>query len=109
VRSVWALELLLILKRDPARRWTREELVRELRASDALVRDNLEIFESIGLALPEDGRYRYAPASPVLAALCDRLETVYRQKPVSVINAIAGSAKDRLQSLANAFKLRDDT
>ena len=109
IRSVWALELLLILKRDPERLWTREELVRELRGSDALVNDNLAIFESIGLVLPKDGRFGYAPASPVLGDLSDRLETIYRQKPVWVINAIAGSAKDRLQQLADAFKLRGDS
>jgi hypothetical protein len=108
IRSVWALELLLIMKREPERLWTPEDLVRELRASGPLVADNLAIFESIGLVLPQDSAYRYAPASPVLADLCDRLESLYRQKPVSVINAIAGSARDRLQTLADAFKLRGD-
>jgi hypothetical protein len=108
IRSVWALELLLIMKREPARLWAPDDLVRELRASGPLVADNLAIFESIGLVLPQDGGYRYAPASPVLADLSEQLETLYRQKPVSVINAIAGSARDRLQTLANAFKLRGD-
>jgi hypothetical protein len=107
VRSVWALELLLLLRRTPDRLWTEEALVRELRASLPLVRDNLAVFETSGLVACEAGGCRYAPASPVLAGLCDELERRYRESPVRLINAIA-SPKDKLQTLADAFKLKGD-
>ena len=41
VRSVWAVELLLILRRDRDRCWPPEALVAELRASTNLVTDIL--------------------------------------------------------------------
>jgi hypothetical protein len=106
LRSVWALELLLLLRRDPERCWTAPDLVRELRGSTGLVNDNLARLERGGLAVrEEDGRFRYRPAAPVLDALCERLETAYRQRPVAIVNLIA-APRDPLQSLADAFRFR---
>jgi len=106
LRSVWAVELLLLMKRTPDRCWPPAELVRELRAATGLVNDNLQRFERGGLAVREDEAcYRYRPAAPVIAELCDRLETAYRERPVSIINIIA-APRDPLQSLADAFKFR---
>lgn len=108
VRSVWALELLLLLRAHADRAWTAEALVGELRASTAIVAAALEQFERGGLILAEDGGgYRYAPASDILRELCDGLEQIYRERPVAVINAIASPA-DRLQGLADAFKFKGD-
>ena len=108
VRSVWALEMLLALKRDPEHCWPIDELVRELRASTSLVTTNLHGFERSGLAIRDDsGCYRYAPASPMLEELCGDLESAYRERPVAVINLIARPS-DPLQSLADAFKFRGD-
>jgi hypothetical protein len=105
VRSVWALELLLLLRRDPARCWTSAELVRELRASSGLVADNLKRFHASALVAPGDDGYRFAPGTPLLDELCARLEAAYRERPVTVINLIA-SPVDPLQSLADAFKFK---
>lgn len=105
VRSVWALELLLLLRRDPERRWTVAELVRELRASTTLVADILRQFETSGLVAPHEDGVRYAPASQVLEALSIRLEAAYRKRPVAVINLIAKPTHP-LQSLADAFKFK---
>ena len=54
IPSVWALELLLLLRADPARRWSPAELLKELRASTSLVDENLAHFERQGLALKDD-------------------------------------------------------
>lgn len=108
VRSVWALELLLLLKRDPERCWEPAELVRELRASAGLVNDNLQRFERSGLTVRDDqGCHRYAPAAAVLAELCEALEAAYKQRPVAIVNLIA-APRDPVQSLANAFKFRGE-
>ena len=108
VRSVWAVELLLVLKRDPERCWPAAALVGELRASTTLVKDNLQRFERSGLVLKDDRDcWRYAPASPVLDELAGKLEAAYRERPVSVINLIATSP-DPVQGLADAFKFRGD-
>jgi hypothetical protein len=105
IRSVWGVELLLLLRRDPSRRWSTEGLVSELRASTPLVADNLKRFEQSGLVAPEADGFRYAPASPVLDELCAKLEAAYRERPVAIINMIAKPA-DPLQSLADAFKFK---
>lgn len=106
VRSVWALELLLRLKRDPERCWTVEELVRDLRASHSLVSDNLTAFVDAALVVADDrGCFRYQPAAAVLAKVCDDLDAAYRAKPVTVIRWIAAPT-ERLQSLADAFKFK---
>lgn len=106
VRSVWALELLLVLKRDPERCWDAAALVGELRASTGLVNDNLHRFERTGLAVRDDsGCWRYRPAAPVVGQLCDRLEAAYRERPVAIVNLIA-APRDPLQSLADAFRFR---
>lgn len=108
IRSVWALELLLALKRDPQRAWPVEVLVRELRASTTVVGDNLQRFERAGLGVRDEaGCYRYAPASVLLDELCGMLEEAYRKRPVAMINLIARPS-DPLQSLADAFKFRGD-
>lgn len=108
IRSVWAVELLLLLKRDPDRTWAAADLVRELRASTPLVNDNLQRFERGGLVMRNDGEvWRYAPAIPVLASLADELEAAYRERPVTIINLIA-RPPDPVQGLADAFKFRGD-
>lgn len=104
VRSVWAVELLLLLRRDPGRWWTAAELVAELRASTTLVTENLQRFLTSGLVAPDGERYHYAPANAVLEDVCAQLESAYRDRPVAVINMIA--RPDPLQSLADAFKFR---
>jgi hypothetical protein len=107
VRSVWAVELLLLLRRDRERCWLPDALVAELRASTNLVGDNLSAFERGGLAVCDDaGCWRYAPANPALDDLVERLEKAYRERPVRVINLI--SRPDPIQGLADAFKWRGD-
>lgn len=105
IRSVWGVELLLLLKRDPERSWPVPELVRELRGSQRLVEQNLQNFERSGLAVHEEGTWRYAPAGEALRELSDMLERAYRERPVAIINAIS-RPRDPLQSLADAFKFK---
>lgn len=106
VRSVWGVELLLVMKRDEARCWPPAALVAELRASTGLVIDTLQRFERAGLVAADDaGCYRYRPAGTPLSALCDRLEAAYRERPVAVVNLIA-APRDPLQSLADAFRFK---
>lgn len=108
MRSVWAVELLLLLRRDPEHCWLPSELVAELRASTNLVRDNLAAFERGGLAVCDDaGCWRYAPAASALDEMAQRLEQAYRERPVAITNLIA-RPPDPIQGLADAFKWRGD-
>jgi hypothetical protein len=108
MRSVWALELLLLMRREPERAWTTETLVRELRANERLVSEVLGDFETSGLVSRSDAGFAYAPVAPALAELCDRLEAAYRERPVGVVKAIMAAPKDKLQIFADAFRFRND-
>lgn len=103
LKSVWALELLLLLRADRERGWTTAELVSELRASDSLVARILEDFRRHGLVGGEGG-WRYA-AKGTDAELCDQIETHYRERPMTLIKAIS-TPPDRLQALADAFRIK---
>lgn len=106
--SVWALELLLLLRAEPDRRWPPGALVAELRASEPLVTGIVEHLTRTGLvSVDADGAARYAPAGSAISALCEQLEAAYRQRPVAVIGAISAPA-DKLQALADAFRIRGD-
>lgn len=105
IRSVWALELLLLLRRDASRRWSAEALVAELRASTRIVADVLDQFQASGLAAPEDEGYRYAPALPAIDRHCTALEKAYRERPVAIITLIT-RPEDPVRSLADAFRFK---
>lgn len=104
VPSVWALETLLLLRRDPGHGWAVDRLVAELRANPTLVSGCLDGLQRAGLVIGEEGTFRYAPASPTLAALCDDLEAAYRERPVAVVNTIARRRPDPLQGFADSFR-----
>jgi hypothetical protein len=109
IRSVWALELMLALRAAPERVWSVDELVRELRGSPTLAADALESLHAAGLIVRyEDGRVAYAPVSPVVASFADRLAQIYRERPGRVIRAIVSSPNDKLQTFADAFRLKGD-
>jgi hypothetical protein len=108
-RSVWAIELMLHLKRGPRRDWTTGELVQALRASDLVVASGLQSLVAAGLALmQEDGRARYAPASPDIERLAEGTERLYAKKPDAVRRLIVAAATDGLAAFADAFRLRRD-
>ncbi len=107
LRSVWALELLLLLRRDRRRSWGVGELVQEMRASTPVVNESLQALQTAGLTSgTADGRFSYAPASLALDEICGRLEAAYKQKPVSVVNAIVSAPKNNLQTFADAFRIK---
>jgi hypothetical protein len=108
IPSVWALELLLLLRRGQARPWDEKSISDELRATVPLVAASLKHFEHVGLvARDADGGFQYRPASSPLAAFCDALAVEYRERPVAVINLIA-APEDRIQQLADAFRFKRD-
>jgi hypothetical protein len=104
IRSSWALELLLLVRKHRQRPFTPEELVLELRATPTLIKTCMEQLQNAGLvACDEAGGCRYAPASPAIDQLCDLLERAYGVRPVTIINAIV-APNDKLQDFADAFR-----
>jgi hypothetical protein len=108
VKSIWALELLLLLRRERERTWETDEVVRELRASTVVVREALASLAAAGLAAThEEGRFRYRPASEQIDSLVAAAQTLYLAKPVAVISAIATAPSEKLRIFAEAFRLKE--
>jgi DNA-binding IclR family transcriptional regulator len=106
IRSVWGLELLLHMRRQPDRVWPVAALVQELRASPAIVEPNLHQLLQGGLVREEPQGFVYGPASPLLEEACAALERAYRERPVAIINLIVGASGDSVQGFADAFKFK---
>ena len=106
-RSVWALELLLLLKRDQ-RPWSRDELITSLRASELVVNKALEELLAAGLISIESGHAVYQPAGRGMSAAIDEVEKLYAARPDAVRRAIVSSASSDAAAFADAFRLRKD-
>ena len=107
IASIWALELLLLVRQD-RRAWTGDELMRQLRGSDVVIAQGLQRLQSAGLISEDSGRYRYKPYSSEIDVLAHELEILYGLKPVTVISAIANAPQRKLQILSDAFRLKKD-
>ena len=107
--SIWALEVLLLLKSKTEHSWPRAELVTALRASDAVIDGSISGLLAAGLVvLEEGGPVRYAPAGAALAGLAEATEAMYRQKPDKVRRLIILPRHDGLSAFSDAFRLRRD-
>jgi hypothetical protein len=106
-RSIWALELLLVLKRN-SRVWSRPELVATMRASDLVVNQALEGLVAAGLASMIGNGVEYMPVNDEVARSVDELEKLYGARPNAVRRAIISASTAGASAFANAFKLRKD-
>ncbi len=107
-RSVWSLELLLLLKREP-RLWPREEIVAALRASDLVVSQGLDSLVAAGLVtVDEEGRAAYGAVSGEAASLVDAAERLYARSPDAVRRTIVSASTGSLGAFADAFRLWKD-
>ena len=89
IGSVYALELLVLVKRDRDRSWTAGELVRELRSSATAVTEALSRMARAGLVSQRTGgRYAFAPASPRHEQLAAEIDKAYNSTRASVVKAI---------------------
>jgi predicted transcriptional regulator len=107
ISSVWALELLILLKRSAPRGRTANELVQELRSSTTAVSDALRKLYDAGLIVEESDAYYYRPAAIALDRLTTEAERLYAVKPSTVIKTIVTSRHQPLQDFANSFKLKE--
>lgn len=104
--SVWALELLLFLKNDSSVALRNDEMVRAIRASEAIVTKSLEVLLAGGLVVEDDeGRVQYRPASDNLGHLVDETQQLYARKPDAVRRLIVSPIGTGLSAFADSFRL----
>ena len=108
-RSVWALELLILLRKNDERMLTVGEMVAALRGSELVVAQSLESLAAAGLILADpEGGARYAPASKKIAALVSDTERLYASSPNAVRRMIVAAANPGASAFADAFRLWKD-
>lgn len=107
IRSIWAIEQMLVLTRDAGRSWGVEELVRETRSSSTAVQEALRGLREAGLIdQTPDGKFVFAPQSEALRAATEELLRAYVERPRFVMRAIFSEPRGNLRIFADAFKLK---
>lgn len=106
-RSVWALELVLLMAGDAHRSWSRDELVAALRASDLIVARSVEELTAAGVILVDgEGQSCFRPASNQLRDLVSASQALYARSPDKVRRIIVSAASGGLTAFADAFRIR---
>ncbi|MEX0714451.1 MAG: hypothetical protein WD278_19095 [Pirellulales bacterium] len=109
INSVAQLELLLLLRGSPHKDWCPEEVSRALYTTTDMMAAQLAELEGRGLLTStQQGRYRYAPGTPELAAIVDQVAKLYKERRVSVISTIYAEPTEKVRTFADAFRLRKD-
>jgi hypothetical protein len=110
VASIDAVELLLLLAKNPNRSWDvadlQKELVAEATLSEGDVLRCLDAFQHVGVVTSDaDRRVRYQP-SPLHDANVATLARLYVERPVTLFRVIYALRDAKIKTFADAFKLR---
>lgn len=107
-KSVWALELLLTLRRGRERAWQASELIKELRSSQVVIAEALNNLVIAGLVVEEEGgRYRYHSGTAATDEMVAELEKLYATKPTVVVREIVTTPNLKLKMLSDAFRIKE--
>jgi hypothetical protein len=107
ITSVDQLEALLLLKSDPQKKWTDDEVSRRIYTSPAAVKQRLQSFVLQGLlSINRNNEYSFSPATPDLADRVEELEKQYRERRVTLISVIYDRPHPSIQAFSDAFKLK---
>jgi predicted ArsR family transcriptional regulator len=111
INSLEQLEILLLLHSHPQQEWTAQAVSQELRLSQASAAMRLADLEKrglLGVKETADPLYRYQPQKPDFEPTVDSLAKSYPDYRFTVINLIFSKPLDKIQTLADAFKFRED-
>lgn len=106
------LDVLMFLHKNEAREWSAEQLNERLNVPVELGRDTLAGLETSGLVQrsSDAATFRFAPATPALAAAVGELSVAYREHSAAVMSAMSIYAIERIRSgpmraFADSFRL----
>jgi hypothetical protein len=107
IPAVDAAELLLVFHKRPGEALSAQDATSKLgpgiSGDDA--KRYLAGFSARGLIAEEGGLYRYQPGS-ALAGHVETLAQAYTQRPVTLVRVIYALRDSKIQTFADAFKLR---
>jgi len=105
-----AAEVLLFFAANPERDFSPAEIMVSMQpvvVTASAIAEYAAHFTARGLLTEQDSRYRYTP-SPEYERNIAELAHAYNHQPVTLIGEIYRIADSKIQSFADAFKLRKD-
>ncbi|BBO33311.1 hypothetical protein [Lacipirellula parvula] len=110
IESVAQLETLLLLRTDPQQSWNAQELASRLYISEKMCRSMLEDLERRKFIVrdPLKKSVRYECLNFEADATVAVLTELYRDRRVAVISEIHSTPISKVQTFADAFRLRKD-
>lgn len=107
ISNIEQLEILRIFVNEPDRTWSETEIFKKIQSSPQSVSDNLLHFSKAGILAAESDRcYRYSRKNEELLRIVENLIAIYRERPVTVIEAIYKMQTDPIWQFADAFNVR---
>lgn len=115
VDSIMQLEALLLLRSQPQREWSSEEIAAELRVDPAGARQQVIPLVQKGLIKASSETFSYGARSAEEDALVGEIARLYAERRVTIISLVysrpagetaARKAPDAAQRFADAFRLR---
>jgi hypothetical protein len=109
IPSIWALELLVFLRKNAGASWSVDALTRELRASNQIVEEAVATFQTAGLLVTEaDAKLRYKPTIEALDAVVAEIADAFARQPIAVSKEILSARHDKIRHFTDAFRIRKD-
>jgi hypothetical protein len=111
IESLAQLEALLLLHQDPKRAWRAAEMAKLLyipqELGELLLADLATRRFATG-ALPPETQFSYLSTNTEMDKLIDELALLYRDRRVAVISLIYSKPLNKVQTFADAFRLRKE-
>ncbi len=102
-----SLEVVMLLYREQVRAWTADQVASRLRISARVARRELERMSARGIATLSDA-FRFDGSDPDRASAVARVAAVYGTRRIELINYVASQTLKRIQSIADAFRIKKD-
>jgi len=110
VDNLDSLEVVMLLYREQARTWTVDQVAARLKISFRVARRELDRMRGRGIARMdgEDLGFQFDLSDADRAAAVARIATAYGSRRIELINYVAAQTLKRIQSIADAFKVKKD-
>jgi hypothetical protein len=109
INSISLLEVLLMLKRDPARSWSAKDISNEMRTNPSYASAQLAELIALKLVIPADREEAFCfDSHSIHSAVIAELEELYSNRRPTIINFIYAPPIDSIRDFANAFKIKKD-
>jgi hypothetical protein len=112
IESLAQLEGLLLMRKEPQRQWTASEIAKSLYLPPEMGASLLDDFSRRGFVheLAGNGKcYSYRSIDAETDNLIDQLAAIYHERRVAVISLIYSKPLNKVQTFADAFRLRKES